>query len=1228
MIQLQSAGSAIPVDLPRFPAGHASAKGQPTPHPGGTNMSEKHSTEPQNTQAHHQPRRRRWPWILLAVAVILIVMVLLLPIILSTSAGPNLIKTVVNPRIRGSISVEDMNVSWAGPTRLINLRAFDPQGREVLHVNEVVYSAGLWGLATSAMDFDTLDVDQPHAVAHVDEDGTVSLAQAFEPVEPSERDTPTPRVRGRMRVRSGQMRIMHARAMEQPYTIQNIDVDANFDSLNDISGTFSAQTHQQGLITGEFNARNLFPEDGLDLQRVSGDVLVRTAEPIDLAPLALALGRANMTGIVNLLLHARMDNGVGGGELDMEIANLSAAADDARPEPITVSLVGEFVADAEEIRGGANLSAAGEVITRFSWRNTDAPPLDADNIISAVMTGKNVAMPAFSLVADGQVDVARLSRAIPALMSIRPGTAIQRGQFVLRDVQASGGPQPSCTGVLALLNAAVLQNGQLSEWQDIEITLDGRVIEGTGLHLRHMIARAQWGLIEATGTPARMDSQYRIDLAGFQSQVTQVFDMGQTRLTGVIDGSAQVIRATDQRFDYRLDTNVTDFAYRDDQTHIEVQTGRIDQQGTIILEDNRFRGLDVAHTTLNLDDDLIIGAQGQLDQQQGAIEGTVNIQRVSVGYLDTLLTGFTAQTPRELGGSISGVARLHRPHAQSPLLSEGTVTIRDLRDRDAIIEPGDTVLKWTGLEYDLPSSLALEQASLTSASTNATASNFRYEPQPAMVLTGLVEASSDLRGVSRIVRGLAQVDLPEMAGQLNLTHTFAPAGVEGIIPVHGRMLVSGFVLGQGTQALREDEIDLVYAATIDPQRDILQLDQARLSSAIISTQARGTIEELSNRLVMNISGDYQGDWNRITTAIHQVAPDTRENIAMSGSSAGDFVITGPARDATVTPAFRGVEARTAVTWNSGRLYGIEIGPGRLDPSFSDGRLSVPDTQVSASDGVIRIGGIVDLTGEDTSYAHAGQLFVMEGVRVNPDMSREILSRVNPLFYRLAQVDGLASLEVSELFLPLSDAILERGSGSGVLDLSELTLQPLGPMALLVRMMGLSEGPQRVIPHPVQFAIERGRLAFREFRLDMGGQVLFFDGSVGFDDSVDMVVSVPVGAELLRSLGARGAVDDWAEVLDGVRISIPIVGTRDRPQLDTASVNIRPLIDQAVQTLIQQQLRERLAPRSAQDGQDDQPGPSLPPQRSEDEEEPRPSTQPADEDEAPQPDRRFPFPFLR
>jgi hypothetical protein len=197
---------------------------------------------------------------------------------------------------------------------------------------------------------------------------------------------------------------------------------------------------------------------------------------------------------------------------------------------------------------------------------------------------------------------------------------------------------------------------------------------------------------------------------------------------------------------------------------------------------------------------------------------------------------------------------------------------------------------------------------------------------------------------------------------------------------------------------------------------------------------------------------------------------------------------------------------------------------------------------------------------------------LEGLAITRELGHEFLSRVNPIFAELTDVEGRVSVELGDLYLPLGDEIKRSSTGRGRLDLRELKVRPKGILAALVQLGGRqSEGQFRVKAQSVDFTIREGRIYYDDFTLMLpDGFDLRFYGSVGFDDTLDLAVSVPVSLGLLERFGVSGPVIDYARILSGVRVAIPILGTRLKPRLDFSEVDIRPLIEQAASTLLTEQ----------------------------------------------------------
>ncbi|MCK4625477.1 MAG: hypothetical protein KAV00_09230, partial [Phycisphaerae bacterium] len=329
--------------------------------------------------------------------------------------------------------------------------------------------------------------------------------------------------------------------------------------------------------------------------------------------------------------------------------------------------------------------------------------------------------------------------------------------------------------------------------------------------------------------------------------------------------------------------------------------------------------------------------------------------------------------------------------------------------------------------------------------------------------------------------------------------------------------------------------------------------------------------------MLDLAGEYEGSWKDLTALLHEFAPATKAKVSFDGKTGGPVVVTGPARNPKVRPAFRAVTAKTAFGWTQADVFGIGLKQAKLSPVLTDGQVRIPETIVAAGDGKVRLAGTIDLRGDDPVFRLPGRVRVLENLKITPQLNEELLTRFNPIFAELADVEGDVSLDTNDLLFPLNDKIKQIGSGRGHLDLQKLKVRPKGILAELVKLgMADARDQSPVQVRGVDFVIRDGRINYDNFTLVFpGGFDLKFFGSVGFDDTLDLAVSVPISAALLEKFGTRGPVVDYARLLAGARVDIPMIGSRLKPRLDFSKVDMRPLIDRAIQALLAEQAGKML-----------------------------------------------------
>ncbi|MDY6913391.1 MAG: hypothetical protein SVT52_02895 [Planctomycetota bacterium] len=378
---------------------------------------------------------------------------------------------------------------------------------------------------------------------------------------------------------------------------------------------------------------------------------------------------------------------------------------------------------------------------------------------------------------------------------------------------------------------------------------------------------------------------------------------------------------------------------------------------------------------------------------------------------------------------------------------------------------------------------------------------------------------------------------------------------------------------------RRELLQFSHDVAVNRHDDDITLRAISIASSPATLQLAGTIRKYRTDRELKLNVDYDICWQEVMLLLHDFAPDAAEAFSLTGRLQNSVEITGPAYRPRLRPVYRGVKTDSInVGWDSGLAYGLTLGQCLLMPMLQEGQVHLPAAEIPASGGKINLAGLVDLRQGDPILRIDKPLAVLDRVKITPEMGQHLLSRVNPIFADLAGIEGEVSFSLADVELPLSGRIKRSGRARGRLDLSDMKIQPRGLLGNLLQLGGrTSSEAQTVRVRSVDFVIRDGRLSYDNFTLVFGDTFdLRFSGSVGFDDTLDLTVSVPIRLELLKVLGVRpGLLAEYARLLADLRVEVPILGERTRPRLSLAGVDVRKLLAGASERLLSKEARQRL-----------------------------------------------------
>ena len=212
-----------------------------------------------------------------------------------------------------------------------------------------------------------------------------------------------------------------------------------------------------------------------------------------------------------------------------------------------------------------------------------------------------------------------------------------------------------------------------------------------------------------------------------------------------------------------------------------------------------------------------------------------------------------------------------------------------------------------------------------------------------------------------------------------------------------------------------------------------------------------------------------------------------------------------------------------------------------------------------------------LRSSETSSSGQTELVVRPGTVFNrtpitPQMCDDLLKYIAPVLAGVADTSGEFTIELERCHLPAANPA--QGEGSGRLVIHAIDVGP-GPLVRrLAPMLQLQPSIRLADNSVVEFTMAGGRVHHQGLVFGVGQLNVRTSGSVGLDESLDLIAEIPIPAGLLGETPLAGVLRDRT-------VKLPIRGTLDRPQIDPAALGTSNA-DLLLGTL-QQLLRNRPAP---------------------------------------------------
>ncbi len=793
----------------------------------------------------------------------------------------------------------------------------------------------------------------------------------------------------------------------------------------------------------------------------------------------------------------------------------------------------------------------------------------------------------------GAIDVARLAAMLPHALRIRSDTTITSGSIELAGRLQPTASGQSLTGSVRTAQLAATNAGKPFRWDDpVSANFSLRRENGT-LALDTLQCDSKFLRVQAAGTFQKFTANASFDLNSLAEQLGQFVDLSRVQFAGT--GTAQLAwqQSESDKFSAVASSDLS-------QLRVALSDGAVWAEPQLTLRAEAAGLLDpISHQPTRVDT-AQLQVNGQGDQLDARLTGAVALANaepvwpVAVRSTGSIARWLTRARPWFAPGTwqIDGASEFAaniRATSNSLDVTETKVVVNNLQATSADWNISEPRVEFAGDAHwnRVTGEIAANSAQLVTSTVSVAAKDVHYASGTNGIaqLAGAAAFRADL---ARIAAWRAPTNSPtqyQPAGEFTGNIRFAQqtGRIAGEITATGQNLLLASTASRGVPAptlqtiWQEPRLTLRGTTNYDAASDRLSFEQLQIQSNTLQANASGVIDRLSTAAECNLSGALNYDLAQVSPLLR---PYLGEGIQLNGREQARFALAGKLLDANgvaLQPVSfpnqsairnpqstihwsRRIRAQLELPWSGANVYGLPVGPGKLAATLGEGALQIVPLALTVGEGQLNLAPNVRFDPEPAELTMPGGP-VITNVRISPEVSEAMLKYVAPVLSGATQSEGLFSMQLDGLRVPLADT--KKTDSAGKLTVHSVRVVP-GPMtqqwvglAQQIEALAKRRDPtaltnrQQVTllsirDQQVNFRVVDGRVYHQNMEFQVGDVVLRSQGSVGLDETIALTLQIPIQDAWI-------AKEPLLAGLKGQSLQVPVTGTLKRPQMDQRAV---------------------------------------------------------------------------
>ncbi|OHB79275.1 MAG: hypothetical protein A2Z25_17490 [Planctomycetes bacterium RBG_16_55_9] len=352
-----------------------------------------------------------------------------------------------------------------------------------------------------------------------------------------------------------------------------------------------------------------------------------------------------------------------------------------------------------------------------------------------------------------------------------------------------------------------------------------------------------------------------------------------------------------------------------------------------------------------------------------------------------------------------------------------------------------------------------------------------------------------------------------------------------------------------------NEVTLAFDAAVNPKEKTIDVKTLQLDSPQVKIR-KGQFARVSKGEKTRVEGraECEYDWTAVSTV---VAPFLPEGLNLKGKRKDAINFLSEFPTAQADQLMPNLKAESTLGFDQADYMGLSFGPTHTDIRIDNGVLNLAPFTTTVNEGQFNFAAQADFNQKPALLKTPKPMQIAKGIKINDETARKLLKYVSPLFANAVNAAGIANFHCEQLAVPMSAEAKNAAVVIGTISIDQLRLQASD---LLGQILTTGDRSANMTIHPTRFMLQNGFLHYDDMQIDVGDNPVNFSGTIGLDKSLDMTVTLPY---TLAGRTVRVDRDGSAK-----RITLPLKGTVDNPQIDTSK-----LIEQQVKEQAEEQLRK-------------------------------------------------------